>query len=493
MRNLLLTLVLLSSLSLIGQDVHDHRNCATEMSESQLSWLRSFQNNPELYPISYNRSLLYVPIQVHIVGNDEGNGYYSVSDLFATLCRLNNDFADANLYFYVEDDIYYINNSEYYDHDYNSGYEMMYKNNVNDRINIYFVNTPMEGNCGYFSPQGDAVAISKSCQGDDGTTLTHELGHFLSLPHTFYGWEGRTYESDPIRANRQERVNGSNCRTTGDGFCDTPPDYISDRWQCPYNKTYTDPNGDELNIDGTLFMSYANDECTNRFSQEQMDAMNAEIQYNRDELLRNSDPEIVTSLDEPTLIRPLEGSYNTPVNYSSFVWEKVEGATGYHVMVTRFNTFSNTVIDTIVNENYLEIVNLLDIDREYKWKVNPIAPGYTCSDFNSDGVNFIVTPYTENVDSSWKNTWDNVSELELNDFVLYPNAIQSGETISIELNELSRADRVQFINMNGQVVSERLIGSSSIEQINFEGNSGVYEVQLFNGSEQLNRARLIVF
>lgn len=467
--------------------------CGTNMSEEQKDWLSRYQRNPELYSFG-NRSIIYVPIQIHIVGDDNGDGYYKIDDLFQTICNLNNDFSSADMYFYMDGEVNYINNSEYYDHDYNTGYSMMRDFNVDNRVNIYFVNTPNEGNCGYFTDYGDAVAISKTCQGSDGSTLTHELGHFFNLPHTFFGWEGRTYEDDPISNNKQERVDGSNCKYAGDGFCDTPPDYISSRWSCPYNKNYTDPLGGELDIDGSLFMSYSDDNCQSRFSTEQIAAMKANINDIRRDLLRDVEPEIVDSFDEVTIIRPLQNSYNTPYNYATFLWDKIDNATGYHVMVSRFNTFNNPVIDTVVTDNYLEVFFGLDEGRMYRWKVNPIGVGNTCSQANSDGIEFYASEF-QTIDDSWKNQYESIDEFNsIKKLVLYPSILNGNQNISFyATTTLVGKAQLRVFNLSGQLVkNESITINKGTNQFYLNLTNGMFEVQIIKEQDVFRNKVLVL-
>jgi len=86
---------------------------------------------------------------------------------------------------------------------------------IDSTINIYLVEsiiTPA-GATGYAHMPGDsadAIIIQKSALTD--MTPVHEMGHFFGLPHTFEGHSGGGLST--------ELVNGSNCTTTGDGFCD---------------------------------------------------------------------------------------------------------------------------------------------------------------------------------------------------------------------------------------------------------------------------------
>lgn len=133
-------------------------------------------------------------------------------------------------------------------------------------INIYYVIDIIGSNnaCG-FAPMGsmsvpqqqsdrDAIFIKKSCAA--GKTLTHELGHYFGLFHTF-----------EAAANGAESVDGSNCSTAGDLICDTPADPNGTGSVHPTNCDLTPPikdsNGDYFTPNSCNFMSYYNNTCGN--------------------------------------------------------------------------------------------------------------------------------------------------------------------------------------------------------------------------------------
>ena len=81
-----------------------------------------------------------------------------------------------------------------------------------------------------------------------GRTLTHEVGHYLGLQHPFNNGCG-----------------GSDCTSTGDRVCDTPP-VTSPSFNCPIGaNTCSNDNPDRLDqIEN--FMDYANGNCQNMFT-----------------------------------------------------------------------------------------------------------------------------------------------------------------------------------------------------------------------------------
>lgn len=350
--------------------------CGT--TEAPTPWLKAYQQNPSAY-YRANNDTLYVPLAIHLVGQDNGFGYMTMSKLLDAFCTLNEDFQSAAIRFYIKGDIRYISNSTYFDHNFGEGYDMMVQNNVSDALNCYVVSSPA-GNCGY-SSYGLGVALAKSCMNASDHTWAHELGHQLSLPHPFNGWEGYEHnysQNAPasIGFDAVERVDGSNCQFAGDGFCDTEPDYLNFRWTCGANSRSNiiqkDPVGAEFRSDGTLIMGYSDDGCQTRFTEEQIGAMRANLLTERQFLLYNQNPPVPVASTNLSPIFPQDGQLFA--NDASFTleWEPIEGARFYIVEATVLPNFAITLWRAVTTQPYVDISaeNLIPNKTAY-WRIRP--------------------------------------------------------------------------------------------------------------------------
>ena len=398
--------------------------CGASRSKAQISWLKDFQQGKlEQYSADRN-NLKYLPIKAHIVGRDDGTGYYRLSNLWTQICELNEDFEGSGLQFYLDLPLSYLDNTTFYDHqsywDINQGVNQTWTDGM---VNAYF-SKEAAGNCGYFSPSHDVVVLAHACTNPGDKTLSHEVGHFFSLPHTFNGWEGGNVPSP----NQQEKVNGSNCNYAADGFCDTPPDYAYYRWTCPLSDTLIDPNGDTLDVDGSLIMSYSDDACANRFSNEQDNAMYNNWQYQRTDI--NALTNVSTAaLDTSHQIYPGDGQV-IPFNYVKLKWRAVEGAEAYHIAITSFPTFANTTHNYIIEgDTQLTVISDTNFipkfqeDKIYKWKVKPLSKGYYCADYTEE-YQFAAGAYADPPMA--------IQEANSEKWKLYPNQLVAGEPIRIE-------------------------------------------------------------
>lgn len=101
-----------------------------------------------------------------------------------------------------------------------------------------------------------------------GRTLTHELGHFFNLDHTFAGCDG------------------SNCAVSGDRVCDTPPTN-SEYFDCvaPGSVSTTCGSTPQLTMN---YMDYVEDSCMYMFTAGQATRMTAWYNYIANEFRTNA-------------------------------------------------------------------------------------------------------------------------------------------------------------------------------------------------------------
>lgn len=398
MRNFIILLFSLLAFSGKAQNA----GCPTQLSAEQLTWLRQFQQNIDKEGLPSFTGVNYLPVKVHIVGNDEGQGYYSIQSLLRAFCDLNQDFQPSGMQFYLSGPINYIDDNELYAGNSDAIWFRAEDYKEERSVNVFFHGAGMQW-CGVYFPGVDVVFVKNSCQGSNATTFTHELGHFFSLPHTFSGWEGGGDPGD------WERLDGANCRTAGDGFCDTKADYVSQRWGCPLPWNLRDKTGATFKPDSSIYMSYSSDNCQSRFSAEQMAAMNANAQ-NRGWGKATAD---TRSLPAPAKWFPLENdSALNPIGVT-LSWKKVPDAFAYHVQIARFGDWNFLNFDALVFDT-ITITNLFG-SWPYAWRVRAITAANTCSSFGA-----IDTFTTKEVPAG---TTELLPDMP---FELYPNPVDAG-------------------------------------------------------------------
>jgi len=105
---ILLVFMIFSHLGLYAQNGDaDTKPCGTVSGRS--AWLKKYQLQPELYEKNTD-TLLYVPLTIHLLGTDEGVGFFSINSLLSALCTLNEDFEPVKIQFFIEGEINYLAN-----------------------------------------------------------------------------------------------------------------------------------------------------------------------------------------------------------------------------------------------------------------------------------------------------------------------------------------------------------------------------------------------
>lgn len=158
-----------------------------------------------------------------------------------------------------------------------------------------------------------------------GRTLTHELGHFLNLNHTF------------------QSCDGANCATSGDRVCDTPSANTA-AYGCPTLGTVSGCVDTQLTMN---YMDYTDDACMYMFTAGQVTRMLAWYNSIKNQLSTNV-------LSNETFLENQFSIYPNP-NKGSFTIEFKE----------LVNSFSVEIFDitgkTIYENNYDQSSNLLQL------------------------------------------------------------------------------------------------------------------------------------
>jgi len=429
-----------------------HCGVTTADQKAMIQFVEAYKKKNNIDP--RNEDLVYVPIKFHLVADDNGDGRINADAVLEQMTVMINDYKAVGMYLYIEDESFsYIDNTSIYSNP--STFELVTKSKKDgNSVNIFIcenANTPSgQGTTlGYYSPSGDFIIVRKQDVNNATSTLSHELGHFFSLPHTFYGWEGGWNPEDfngqvsimfaPGTSIPVELVDGSNCDVAADRICDTPPDYnfgfgVSG---CTFNETVLDKNGDLIDPMEENFMGYFIGCDEYEWTPGQVDVMrdnffsplrgNINLDFIPDTTHIENTHEFIT----PNAAETLEYYDNVFVD-----WTDAENANNYLVIISNSSEYHEYY--TTESEIY---VNDLSPDGIYFVKVKPFNDGYT----DTDIINRLFR------------TGDLLSSSQessiLKSLNVFPNPAQTGQALNIEVNiEKSIETSIDIINMQGQRV-----------------------------------------
>jgi hypothetical protein len=448
-------------------------------------WLIDYQKNRQINGSveSADTNWLYVPVTFHILGTDQGTGYFLKSRIFKALCNMNSQFEPSYIKFYLHPTLpfNYINNSDWNEHDWTDGEDMITATNIDDRLNAYMVKDPA-GNCGY--SWLDAIVLSNSCSGEDNSTWAHEAGHHFSLPHPFVGWEGRNV--NPLKPapatlgwGEVEKVDRSNCMDAADGFCDTEPDYISNRWNCDANGQsfqMLDPDSVAFKADGTYIMGYANDACATRFMPDQIAAMRANIQDQFAQyLVETQHGPMLADNSATVLLSPID-TMQMQYNNATFSWTPMPGAEHYQIEIGLYGSFNPLIhTNTVSGATSYTYQGGLPKNRNLYWRVKAFSAWDICEEQNSYQIGVF-----KSLDVSA------VNELEADYTVtIVPNPVSAGlpavVTLDADRNESLQAN---LVDMTGRTIwtkqTKVFAGAQTLDLPTESLASGQYRLTLRN-------------
>lgn len=453
----LLCSMLLSCMSIIYAQ-NPTFNCATNTSQESLDYIKSIKPQLKIHEedfmklksskgeISANYTN-FIPIKAHVIRQSDGSGGISSSELNDVIDDLNEKFSEAFLEFFYCDGINYIDNDTFCNFNKGDENDFVEDNNVSGLINIYFTshleNDYNESICGYSdnTSRNDVIVIKNDCA-TNGSSLTHEMGHFFSLIHT------HGTHNDELTT---ELVDGSNCDTDGDGICDTPADpkltskNINN--SCEYTGDDTDANGDKFSPDTGNIMSYSKKQCRSHFSQQQLARMYAFYMTTKNYLSCSSfnadfTADISQTCDE-TLTVNLESSCT---NANLWEWDIDSDGIIDYTSKNITHTFDSGIFDVTlkisnksktINKTYSKFIKVgmpvTLLDENFNSFEMIGDGGWTANDVSKSGYNW----YTNSGDTSSEETGP------INDNT---NGELLGKYIYAEASDANPGDVAEFIS-----------------------------------------------
>lgn len=449
---------------------------------------------------SDRENIRYVPIHFHLVGDANGAGKHPEFRMFEQLCVLNASYEPVGVQFYLSEHPTYglfnysINNDNVYANQSNS--LLMNLRRHPNAINVFVVLTAASGNnqpgttLAYYNIPNDWIVCRKASTNGiaSNSTMAHEVGHFFSLSHTFYGYENNSFDSSdptwpkapvmaPDFAVASERQNGTNCTTAADRICDTPPDYnFGFIW--PNCSAYTggaqDPLGVVVNPMENNYMSYFSNCNPYAFTLDQIGIMNADLSNGDRNYLDNSYSPVATVINTPStlLVSPIGGQTTEFYDNVLLEWEAVPGATHYLINVDIISTFGTNFVQTFIVMGTSKLLTNLEKGKSYHWRVKPFNTYVACatsfrSNFLTSGV---ATTATRDIDG-------------LNAWQLSPNPVR-GNVANISIVSEKALDlSIRVTDAAGRVVSFQsglsFPQGESIHELRTEGlANGLYFVSL---------------
>ncbi|HIA37443.1 MAG TPA: T9SS type A sorting domain-containing protein [Flavobacteriales bacterium] len=371
---------------------------------------RQLYNKQEVKDLMTNRVITYIPLSIHnVAGDANGLGKTSEQTILGFLCGLNAIYADQDVQFFIHNSIrnhvstYIYNNAAT-----STSRAHMLRYKINNTLNLIIGSSALNQVASWYDGFGDFIFLLQSMLTTQAKTEAHEIGHFFTLPHTFYGWESMDAEATYGGQNVPSTVGSgwsafspetvprsggqSNCSWASDGFCDTEADYYSDRTNCPYNPTMNDRYGNALNPDETNMMSYALDHCVDNFSSEQQTAMAIDIASRS--WVTNTPNSTADVTGVATAVSPQNNGQLGSVSNATvrLDWSDVSGATWYYLEVIGTmipglwlpNTSDVIFKGIIYTGSYYDLSTTeLVAGNHYAWRVKAINASSTCAGISS--------------------------------------------------------------------------------------------------------------
>ncbi|MBK6930820.1 MAG: T9SS type A sorting domain-containing protein [Saprospirales bacterium] len=392
-------------------------------------------------------AIQYVPVHFHLVGDAQGGGKVKELKVLEQVCALNAAYAPMDIRFYLRPHPdpakgtlfnYTINATNVYSNQ--TAWLTMNTNRHPNAINIYVVDQAVSGNnnpgvtLAYYSGNRDWIVSRRDYVNGNAnnSTIPHEVGHFFSLNHTFYGWESNPFEStDPSwpvapilspAGNPTEKANGTNCGTAGDLICDTPPDYNFGLGygSCTYTAGAKDPTGTIVDPMENNMMGYF-ETCTEYvFTPQQQTIILADLASSQRNYLDNNFTPVATEIITPAdlLVARLPASPCLITTKVLLEWQSVTGAAYYLLEMDIVSSYTSQFAQSFVVAATSKLVTTLQPNRNYYWRVRPFNEYVTCTTPRQRTFRTPTTSAVRSIEglSAWQiapNPVSNLSEVAL--------------------------------------------------------------------------------
>ena len=460
--------------------------CGLHHSDQQLA--------EQLYPNDYKGNIYsdrsqvtYIPVKFHLTATNEGTGRIEWNHVLNQLCVLNSEFAESNIIFYMSGGFNFIDVTNIFENPATSN-SLMVARKDSKSVNVFITeNADQQGVglgtvLGYYSPQGDYVVVRKQELINKSNTLSHEIGHFFSLRHTFYGWEGAPYDKNihgekvtfnfvpnGVPGVPVELMNQSNCSTAADMICDTPPDFNfgASVNNCVFNLTVFDRNDDRVIPMRNNQMSYFSACDTFRFTPGQTSRMLINFNSSGRSNLRSGYIPVTDTIRGEVVVRMPAAGATVPVfDGVQLDWDDVPGASHYLIEIRGAGQY----YPYIVSQSELYVTDLRR-NQFYTWSIRPFNETYAC---------YAARTSTFRTGAGTVSTTDPGFIKSLN---LYPNPSVPNEGVRLELtSDISTQGSISVISADGKVVFNQTIllqyGKNTLSVPAFPEGAGLYVIKV---------------
>lgn len=253
-KTIIVSFLILISVSIISQVEKPHFNCGFDYN----SIPHDYGSSHEFFKFTKEYDLKKsgsapdtVPVQVHFVRNNDGSGQATtLAEMQEELNYMNSYFTYSNIYFYFCPDTNVIDDSTYFNFDYETEWHDLFDKYRNPHaINVFMVDFIkfFDGSAGGLGSglghKYEGIILRYDMIGYN-TVFTHEMGHVFHLRHTHgkYNWElsdcandswddpfipdevwcmgARRFDNDTTMDINSDDI--PDCMQTGDDVCDTP-------------------------------------------------------------------------------------------------------------------------------------------------------------------------------------------------------------------------------------------------------------------------------